>query len=597
MTERRPAGLCRLRAALRGYVECEIGSATIWNVTWLLAFAGMAGLSIDASNGWRNKSMLQSTADVAALAGAMSLPNLEYEAGYETGAYGAVEEAAEQFALDNMGSEYGAYFDPTAYPDDIRIGNWNWDDRIFTEGGAPVNAVRVEHAQVRDRENGVSTSLMHMVGMEFWDVRTTAIAARGLDPCVLNGIVAREELSLNATKMQISGDVCMHGQLGAFVAPGGAWHQEELLSIGDHKPTISNPWTVQGSQYDLIDGEVGTEDIAAEMQDENDYMDRFPPMVDQIVEIGWSMMAGIDDYRHFPYPSSKPGDAPPTVVLLPNNISEIASTDPDWTHDGTAGSFVPPPADSTMVIDYHPTYRYTDGVHTQSGNNSSTFQWPMNSSDIEILQEVVVDGEARSVTWTGDYSAGTPSSTTGPAILPEHRIYFADRCKGGNDGTLNLTGHIKNVTIVTNCKIDIAGSAWIENAVLLTTATGPTETSEAVKQTVSISNGAQIGSTCTDWGNVRIYSNGDIGATVPKNSDIAASTFYGVQLVARRNIQFAARADMSRGMSMLAGGQIDIQPQAVLGAILAEADQSGCPTTDGTEFEYDAYAYMTSLVQ
>ncbi len=65
----------RLKTTSARFVRDEEGGATIWNLTWLLVFAGMAGLSIDASNGYRNIAISQSTSDAASLAGVLQLPN------------------------------------------------------------------------------------------------------------------------------------------------------------------------------------------------------------------------------------------------------------------------------------------------------------------------------------------------------------------------------------------------------------------------------------------------------------------------------------------------------------------------------------------
>ena len=615
----------RLLDGVRGYVADESGGATLWNVTWMLVFAGMAGLSIDSSNGYRNISISQSTSDVSALAGAMKLPNPEMEKPFDpaTGAYDTTVKAmADAFAQKNM--DPGWYGDVLTY-DQILIGNWdaeiakNFDRNVvdpFTPGHAfeqrlvndmglyasatdvPVNAVRVYLQQSESlRGNGVGTSLMGLVGLYHWDVSTTATAQIGLDPCLVHGLVAREELSLQANTMEIFGGVCVHGQLAVSVQPNGLWESPDMLTIGKNKPSTLYPWDIQLEQYEWLGPGQKGDPIGDQMQDPHE-LDRYPAMVDQIVEIGWSTMAGVLGYRHFSHPQSLPlydDTTQPEVVRLPNGFSEITGTDPgDGTQtwwrvggptqvaslDGFGAlaallglSQTSTPSSNSMVIDYHPTYRY--GAHTQSGNQSSSITWPANTSQIDI--DAVVNG--RSVLWTDDPTKGAPTSKT--ATLLENKIYFADVCQSGK---LNLTGHIKNVTIITNCKIDIAGTAIIENAMLLSTATG--------QQAVQVSNGARFGSVCNDWGNVRVFSNGDI-KTVSGNA--ADSIFYGAQLVARENIEFSAQGDIHQGISMLAGGDLTITPKAQLGSISDGASQTGCPV-DGLEFEYDQWAYTHALV-
>ena len=636
-----PSARSRLRVRMRAFVDCEDGSATVWSLTWLLGFAIMAGVAIDSSNGWRNKTMLQSTTDAAALAGAMSLPNLELEAGYVEGAYGDVLEAAELYAGKNMartaeeagtngGPVFGEYTDRDR--EDILIGHWDHDvvPPEFLRGQAPVNAVRVFGSLVEGeaRNNGIGTALLHIVGLANWDVRAVSTAIAGHDPCLDGGIVARGELKMEATRSTIEGDVCVHGQLSVDVAGDDVdWANYRSLSVGANRPDVnaSDPdgnWKITGHHYDLDSGQ----EITAQLKSEqNDHWDTYPALVDQIVEIGWSMLAGIPGYRNFLH--DRPDDLTsldpqPLVTRLPpgfdyvdnpprplddsaslwrsSDMIRVASLDGfsglgallgmAQTASGTAAE---------MKLSYHATRQYPPAA-------ASNYSFPVKNSDIDIdtaqtvTYETIQDGIATEVTDTVTVQS-QPAAKAGivavndtgnlKAAIPENQIYYSDFCRAG---VMEIHGHVKNVTLVTNCRVVIAGDALIENAVILSTDTGRNNHQESVR----IENGARIGSACDDWGNVRIYGNGNIFVSGGDSSATPNTIFRGTQLVAQGNIDFTAQSDMSDGISMMAGGDIHIRPRAQIGAISSSPAPSGCPVTAGLQLnEYDRFVQEVRLVE
>lgn len=627
--------MTRLRASAASFTRNEDGSATIWCLLWLLLFVGMAGLAIDSTNAFRNKTMLQSTADVAALAGAMSLPNLEEEGDYQANGYNYLINDSIEFAHKNMSmydDDFGKYLDPNwsnTEEGDVKIGYWDFTNRTFQQGGTPVNAVLVNNFQDEvERDNGVPTTMLRIAGFTDWEVATTAIAAAGTDPCYTHGIISREDLSINANKSQFYGDICLHGQLAVSINPGGAFENPEAVTVGAESPAVNKPWDIKSAQYlyDPATDTVGTEDISGMMQEPND-RDLYPPMVDQIVEIGWSMMAGVRGYRNFlhPQPEDLATMTPqPLVVLLPENMAEVTGTFAEETTETAPGDptqtwwqFEPvaqlasldgfssiagllglsaAPAQG-MQISYGETQEYVDdeGNEVPRKGNSYNFEWSGNSSDIDINAAIDVtvleEGEPKT------YSAvkvqttliNAPVSTT--TDLLEGLIYFANDCENGKPGKLILKGKIQDITLVTNCQVVIDGSAEIANAVVLTT-----DTSSGTNASLTIQNGAKIGSTCTKWGNVRLYSNGSVDIVGGPDGD-AGTVLIGTQIVAFDSISMTAKTDASKGLSLLAGGPIDINPQAEIGGVDSSgSDQTGCPLTGGNDFENSPFEQMVALV-
>ncbi len=64
---------------LRGYAcqfrTDETGGGTIMGLLWFMLLVGLTGLAVDVTDGLRNRTMLQATADASALAAAIDLPD------------------------------------------------------------------------------------------------------------------------------------------------------------------------------------------------------------------------------------------------------------------------------------------------------------------------------------------------------------------------------------------------------------------------------------------------------------------------------------------------------------------------------------------
>ena len=56
-----------LRKRVYEFFREEFGGGTIFGLLWFILIVGICGLAVDTTNGFRNKTMLQATADTAAL--------------------------------------------------------------------------------------------------------------------------------------------------------------------------------------------------------------------------------------------------------------------------------------------------------------------------------------------------------------------------------------------------------------------------------------------------------------------------------------------------------------------------------------------------
>lgn len=577
----------RIYSASVGFARDERGSATIWNLFWLLLFVGIAGLAIDSTNAWRVKTMMASTADVAALAGAWELPESYLEEGYDSSAYDGVRDDAIAFAGVNMSNNlHGDYIED----EDIDVGYWDQDERRFVSGEDyssadeyPVNAVAVRLGLNEAKDNRLQTTLLRVAGIYHWNINTQAVALYGVNRCLVNGLIAREGFYM-APGAKVLNNVCLHGQYRVDLQPGVEHKYPGNLTTGETPAPPVGVWDVREGQIDMNTGQ------QIDMSDPQ-RINLYPPMVDYIPTIARRMLRGELHYRHFAYP--KITENLPIVTALPSGFRrilgtfEVTSTESDSGMIRFAGNEADGPRlaslgsvsslvqaiglGSTGTVTGGYTARYEEVQQT----GDQKWAWPTDQPHLDASQ----DG----------FGTTTDGITTAKEqTLPEGGLYFAKECQAN---TLHLAGVIRNVTIVTNCSIDISSTAKIENSVLFTTNSGA--------QSVQISNGARLGAVnaCESWGGVRVYSNGTIKA--PSTGSSVDSQFWGVQLVAREDIHFSAQSDQSKGITMLAGGDIHITANASIGALdaseLPPSPDEGCPP-DGVHKVFDKWSYEPVLV-
>ena len=118
-------------------------------------------------------------------------------------------------------------------------------------------------------------------------------------------------------------------------------------------------------------------------------------------------------------------------------------------------------------------------------------------------------------------------------------------CVGQNQKLSVPNGEVlQNIVLVTNCQVDLGGSVRLEDVTIASTNTTDTAISGA--------SGVTIGrpDNCAPGGGAQIITLGSM--RFPANM-----AMFGGQLIARGNVDFAARADGIEGASIIAGGVID----------------------------------------
>ena len=190
-----------MKTHLTSFLRDERGGYTIWGLTWFMIYLAIGGLAVDVTDAYRNQTLLQSTADSAAIAGAMQLPS-------ET----AAAAAASTYAEDNLDqNRNGVVLDGS----DITVGAWDFDTRTFTPGAPVPNAVRVITRRGSQNNNPVAMNLLRILSLAGlnpnWNIDTEAIAAAYLPGCIRDGLIAMNQVNLSSSNSHLNG-ICIHGQ-------------------------------------------------------------------------------------------------------------------------------------------------------------------------------------------------------------------------------------------------------------------------------------------------------------------------------------------------------------------------------------------------
>jgi hypothetical protein len=230
------------------FLRDESGGYTIWGLTWFMLYVGIGGLAVDMTDAFRNQSMLQATADAAALAGIMSPLSDETE----------VDTWALNYAALNMPS--GVHGDVLKNTE-VDIGTWNFTTRTFSVGGSKPNAVRAITRRDAINANPVATNFLRIIGLQTWNVNTEAIAAIGIDQCFNNGIIAGGTLDVKPHTNFID-NICLIGveqfefrkndtsfEEGVYVGAGCG--EEEKKCIGPGNQVYDNDDFARAFEMDI----------------------------------------------------------------------------------------------------------------------------------------------------------------------------------------------------------------------------------------------------------------------------------------------------------------------------------------------------------
>lgn len=428
-----------LGSSIRAFVRDESGGYTIWSLLWFMLYVCIGGLAVDVTDGYRNQTLLQSTADAAALAGVMSLPN-ESDAVAKALAYSA----------DNMDPEVNGEVLKDA---EVFVGTWDSDSRTFTAGGSEPDAVRVITRRDASNANPLGTNFLRIIGLWRFNINVEAVAVRYVPGCIraFNSFVAgnRVDITSNNTLM----NTCVHGQ---------NLNQDPAH---DYSVEIQN------------NGTIGT-GTAFTMPNTDDMIDRPTVCSNEglcqpgVVIYGDMMPADAfligDTLTGLVDPSGTSADLPDDLYSIDAETNELVNPDYEYITLGDCESCVeiPPPVEydpiTGEVIPPDPaatTYEYTgtldpNRVYVVSCSNASD-QFILPSADAQpVLQNVAVLSACRISGQAGTRLEGVllASSATGNGKkwYEKSTVHFpagvsfgaADNCAAGGGVRIYSAGSV-----------------------------------------------------------------------------------------------------------------------------------------------------------
>lgn len=198
----------------------ERGAGTIWGLFSAVVLMGFAGLAVDTTDGFRNLTVLQATADAAALAAVVDLPRGEN-----------AHASALEYAEKNMPPEtYGTVL----APEDVTVGTWDHDNRVFlVDDEEPMpDAVRVRVRTSYARGNAVVATFLRIVGVKGWEQEVVAIAQRFIPQCLQDGLIARGYVDMSGNN-EYYNTFCVHGQEGVSLQNGNYFELGTSVSMPD----------------------------------------------------------------------------------------------------------------------------------------------------------------------------------------------------------------------------------------------------------------------------------------------------------------------------------------------------------------------------
>lgn len=151
-------------------------------------------------------------------------------------------------------------------------------------------------------------------------------------------------------------------------------------------------------------------------------------------------------------------------------------------------------------------------------------------------------------------------------FLEQNRVYYYPGLAGPAD-KLTIDGHLENVVIVSEARIEIAQGSILENVTLVSMYDGQS------KHAVKLVNDVQMGrdDDCTPGGGVRIFAMGSISGS-------SQSSWHGSMLVSGGNIHFGAQSEGVRGVAAFAKGNVSFTSNNTFGA----PEEAGEPNLNGS---------------
>ncbi len=250
------SGMCRK------FLNDEQGAGTIMGLLWFMLLVGITGMAVDVTDGFRNRTMLQATADASALAAVIDLPD-----------DAAAVATAVTYSAFNMGAESnGSVLDPA----DVQIGLWDAATKSLDTASTDPDAVMVTVHRSADNANALPANFLRIIGLQTWNVSAQAVAQRFIPECLKDGLIAREIVDISSNNGFVN-EICIHGEQGVDIQSNNYFETGVNVSM----PYVDGMLQIPASG---MTSNIGLPDALRE-----NYLD--PRMVNHITEITDAFLA------------------------------------------------------------------------------------------------------------------------------------------------------------------------------------------------------------------------------------------------------------------------------------------------------------------
>lgn len=216
-----------------------------------------------------------------------------------------------------------------------------------------------------------------------------------------------------------------------------------------------------------------------------------------------------------------------------------------------SGTIVSMPDKADLVI---PTDGFTSNPGLADALRSGSYQMRIVDRIDDIIRYI---DDPTSTYFRSDYVDLDPITGLPPARLTLDRRDRLDNsnwmpgaihevtCSASNQKvTIPANTVLTKGVLITNCKIEFGANSEIRDIIMVSTSTEDDAISGASGATMGLDDG------CTTGGGAQLVTKG--GMRFPSDLQI-----YGGQLIAAKNVEFAARPDGIEGVSIVSGGSID----------------------------------------
>ena len=184
---------------IRRLATREDGGITIFGLFMCACVLILGGIAVDISHLYAARTQLQVTTDVAAHAALHSV-NFSTRDPVQ-----AKIDALATVEANMPKSRYGEVI--TAQ--DITFGNYDYDTRTFTPDTTSDDAVAVRGRRARAARNPVSTFLLRLVGIDYFDAVTQSVFVTYIPSCFREGFVANNTIDMQSNNIYTAG-FCIH---------------------------------------------------------------------------------------------------------------------------------------------------------------------------------------------------------------------------------------------------------------------------------------------------------------------------------------------------------------------------------------------------